>query len=190
MGKELNITVFTISHKFKETIEDSQEIYSLNIQPFDVLLATHKLPYKILKRLSNRDQTWSVGPSDWDAIKLKINKNVAICGFSIFSTTQESMKSTLTYKLKVNNNLLREEKTEIYFSPNRMIKVEFDVSKIVRLVSGDVLSMMHSIVDDQCKTYSGNLGVKECEYFKIESCSDGNNGTDTECGQFPEIYYL
>jgi len=146
--------------------------------------------YTIFKRLSHRgDSSWNVGPNDWDAICLVIKKDVTICGFSAFALSEAQMKSRLIYKVKVDDNRDIEGSVDIGYSPNKLIKVEFDCGNWIRAYAGSKVVLKHSIADEGCHEYSGNSGKTECEYFSIESVEGDNNGTDSDSGQFPEIFY-
>ena len=148
-----------------------------------------KTLYKTFTRLTYCGGSWNIGPTEWDAIELKIKKSMSLCGFSAYSFEKDGMKSWMIYKVKVNGVLIREEKIVFGYSPDNMIKVEFGLISQIRVNAGDTLTLMQSIVDDNCCVLYGNSGVESNEYFAISKSSDDNNGNDSTHGQFPEIYY-
>ena len=179
-------------------------IEGLDVKPNDKLVCVN-LGYDIkkFKRFGRVEEgrTWYMSRSSKDAIAFVAQKNVLIFGFGMFYTNQGSGTYTISYEIKLNEEVKVTGKLDVTKpgSDSVIKEVYFDEDKNpIQVASGTKIgiAVKYEEYSEDSRLAVGTDGssVDEIEgnppgLFQINSHDESQNGTGTSSGQIPELYY-
>lgn len=187
-----------------KTIEKTARIGNLNLIKNEKLMCS-VLGYDIkkYKRFPRLDESrgWYLSTSSSDAITYVNQKDIFLFGFGMYVTREGTPTYRITYKIyfdediAVTNSLdvtkggSSDVIKEIYFTVDQTPKFVKAGTKIGVSVKYDHYEEDSRLIVGKDGNDHDKIEGNDPGLFKIESHKDSGNGTGTDCGQIPEVYY-
>lgn len=179
-------------------------IESIQVKPNDklvcMMLGYDMKTFKRFKRLDD-SRGWYMSHSSGDSITFIPSKKIQVFGFGMYYTREGPPTYTLNYELFINDDSKLKSTVvstkpgqdsivmPIYFDPNCTPYQIDQGSKIMIIVKYDQYDEGSKLIVGTDGNGYDTVEGNETGLFKIEENGHSGNGTDTNAGQLPELYY-